>query len=136
MGKTTLCNAMMWLVPVQRCSIRFLAAEFAVLPPHRVASKGFFFTQKTAYEMRIIDWSSDVCSSDLMSPCVQQSLFLVRQARRSHRNGAPLDCDLDRRQPDTARCRRKNDQIAADQPAGGDKATVGRQERRDRKSVV
>src|SRR3546814_15641524 len=27
----------------------------------------FFFKQKTAYEMRISDWSSDVCSSDL--PC-------------------------------------------------------------------
>src|SRR3546814_1436210 len=25
----------------------------------------FFFSQKTAYEMRISDWSSDVCSSDL-----------------------------------------------------------------------
>src|SRR3546814_5105393 len=25
----------------------------------------FFFEQKTAYEMRISDWSSDVCSSDL-----------------------------------------------------------------------
>src|SRR3546814_9181561 len=25
----------------------------------------FFFKQKTAYEMRICDWSSDVCSSDL-----------------------------------------------------------------------
>src|SRR3546814_15842186 len=28
----------------------------------------FFFKQKTAYEMRISDWSSDVCSSDLVSP--------------------------------------------------------------------
>src|SRR3546814_11143331 len=28
----------------------------------------FFFKQKTAYEMRISDWSSDVCSSDLC-PC-------------------------------------------------------------------
>src|SRR3546814_2721762 len=27
----------------------------------------FFFKQKTAYEMRISDWSSDVCSSDLDS---------------------------------------------------------------------
>src|SRR3546814_6124962 len=27
----------------------------------------FFFKQKTAYEMRISDWSSDVCSSDLFS---------------------------------------------------------------------
>src|SRR3546814_7575158 len=28
----------------------------------------FFFKQKTAYEMRISDWSSDVCSSDLRKP--------------------------------------------------------------------
>src|SRR3546814_3909377 len=28
----------------------------------------FFFKQKTAYEMRISDWSSDVCSSDLHKP--------------------------------------------------------------------
>src|SRR3546814_4912495 len=32
----------------------------------------FFFKQKTAYEMRISDWSSDVCSSDLY-----QSLILA-----------------------------------------------------------
>src|SRR3546814_4869337 len=32
----------------------------------------FCFKQKTAYEMRISDWSSDVCSSDL---CRTQSLF-------------------------------------------------------------
>src|SRR3546814_2181215 len=29
----------------------------------------FFFKQKTAYEMRISDWSSDVCSSDLAECC-------------------------------------------------------------------
>src|SRR3546814_3603334 len=29
------------------------------------AFRCFFFKQKTAYEMRISDWSSDVCSSDL-----------------------------------------------------------------------
>src|SRR3546814_4191197 len=34
----------------------------------------FFFKQKTAYEMRISDWSSDVCSSDL----VRQDEALVR----------------------------------------------------------
>src|SRR3546814_12509236 len=38
-----------------RCGI-WLCAEYAVF---------FFFKQKTAYEMRISDWSSDVCSSDL-----------------------------------------------------------------------
>src|SRR3546814_19594662 len=31
----------------------------------RVVCDVFFFKQKTAYEMRISDWSSDVCSSDL-----------------------------------------------------------------------
>src|SRR3546814_10274259 len=34
----------------------------------------FFFKQKTAYEMRISDWSSDVCSSDLPA---KSELFLV-----------------------------------------------------------
>src|SRR3546814_2725901 len=32
---------------------------------HSVYTYFFFFKQKTAYEMRISDWSSDVCSSDL-----------------------------------------------------------------------
>src|SRR3546814_1318501 len=31
----------------------------------RLCDSVFFFKQKTAYEMRISDWSSDVCSSDL-----------------------------------------------------------------------
>src|SRR3546814_3758670 len=35
------------------CVLRFMVISF------------FFFKQKTAYEMRISDWSSDVCSSDL-----------------------------------------------------------------------
>src|SRR3546814_4149634 len=30
----------------------------------------FFFKQKTAYEMRSSDWSSDVCSSDLIPPAI------------------------------------------------------------------
>src|SRR3546814_16195556 len=34
----------------------------------------FFFKQKTAYEMRISDWSSDVCSSDLAKPVPSQSI--------------------------------------------------------------
>src|SRR3546814_5575281 len=36
----------------------------------------FFFKQKTAYEMRISDWSSDVCSSDLVfaSDCTADSV--------------------------------------------------------------
>src|SRR3546814_7854706 len=34
----------------------------------------FFFKQKTAYEMRISDWSSDVCSSDLVMATARASL--------------------------------------------------------------
>src|SRR3546814_20644047 len=37
----------------------------------------FFFKQKTAYEMRISDWSSDVCSSDLPLFVQQLGLFEV-----------------------------------------------------------
>src|SRR3546814_6870848 len=36
----------------------------------------FFFKQKTAYEMRISDWSSDVCSSDLT---MLQSLLIANR---------------------------------------------------------
>src|SRR3546814_3977221 len=36
----------------------------------------FFFKQKTAYEMRISDWSSDVCSSDLLVSELVQSADL------------------------------------------------------------
>src|SRR3546814_15584459 len=34
----------------------------------------FFFKQKTAYEMRISDWSSDVCSSDLTGAVTRHGL--------------------------------------------------------------
>src|SRR3546814_17541828 len=41
----------------------------------------FFFKQKTAYEMRISDWSSDVCSSDLLQ-------LAVSAVADAHRLGA------------------------------------------------
>src|SRR3546814_9822273 len=37
----------------------------------------FFFKQKTAYEMRISDWSSDVCSSDLMGMNDEETVALT-----------------------------------------------------------
>src|SRR3546814_6373899 len=43
----------------------------------------FFFKQKTAYEMRISDWSSDVCSSDLDR--AGQLLFAPYRQRRTER---------------------------------------------------
>src|SRR3546814_6126845 len=47
----------------------------------------FFFKQKTAYEMRISDWSSDVCSSDLMP-----RLF-IPSCRRNPGSAADLPAD-------------------------------------------
>src|SRR3546814_6532477 len=38
----------------------------------------FFFKQKTAYEMRISDWSSDVCSSDLLCETLERYRYIVR----------------------------------------------------------
>src|SRR3546814_3114987 len=49
----------------------------------------FFFKQKTAYEMRISDWSSDVCSSDLFFN------HLLKGALR----GSPLSAEGVRRRP-------------------------------------
>src|SRR3546814_15112918 len=51
---------------------------------HLCVSVFFFFKQKTAYEMRISDWSSDVCSSDLTAlRQAQGERSLVRFKTRS-----------------------------------------------------
>src|SRR3546814_10689005 len=65
-----------------------------------------FFKQKTAYEMRISDWSSDVCSSDL---AVRQRRLarsgialapLPRAVEAQHEEGQPARADpLQRGQP-------------------------------------
>src|SRR3546814_8830071 len=75
----------------------------------------FFFKQKTAYEVRISDWSSDVCSSDLPEPCLSRSSPRVAGSRsgtldadahhgnrpQAHRSGPPRDRVGNR----TAHCR-------------------------------
>src|SRR3546814_9868259 len=43
----------------------------------------FFFKQKTAYEMRISDWISDVCSSDLRCRRGADAVTLEERCRRS-----------------------------------------------------
>src|SRR3546814_10371907 len=46
----------------------------------------FFFKQKTAYEMRISDWSSDVCSSDLQPlDALELAIDLLRVAGQADR---------------------------------------------------
>src|SRR3546814_10756142 len=46
----------------------------------------FFFKQKTAYEMRISDWSSDVCSSDLLE---RRKIALNPKGRRQTKKRRP-----------------------------------------------
>src|SRR3546814_1778301 len=53
----------------------------------------FFFKQKTAYEMRISDWSSDVCSSDLFGQ--YSARILASQKRSSLAAGDAVDKHVD-----------------------------------------
>src|SRR3546814_10873458 len=66
--------------------------ECCLLVLHGLLEFFFFFKQKTAYEMRISDWSSDVCSSDLPSlactRAVQQS-SIGRKASAAFRPLSP-----------------------------------------------
>src|SRR3546814_5276127 len=75
----------------------------------------FFFKQKTAYEMRISDWSSDVCSSDLLTALDEairanrlvQAKTLLEQSQLARQSGPMLDLlkaeyDLARGQNDVA----------------------------------
>src|SRR3546814_3702743 len=69
----------------------------------------FFFKQKTAYEMRISDWSSDVCSSDLDRrhhlAARQRGDGVGRQLEGVRRHGKAPDGSADslRHQPSTPR---------------------------------
>src|SRR3546814_7620836 len=47
----------------------------------------FCFKQKTAYEMRISDWSSDVCSSDLPERAGQPDRWFRPELHHPHRPG-------------------------------------------------
>src|SRR3546814_2253939 len=51
----------------------------------------FFVKQKTAYEMRISDWSSDVCSSDLQVGDVAQQHHLSLPARQRVERAVQVD---------------------------------------------
>src|SRR3546814_1416319 len=90
----------------------------------------FFFKQKTAYEMRISDWSSDVCSSDLIAfaaPEIRQHVGVAPPGRAQFGpliviKGVTADIDhrVDRARPAQSAPAR----LIADAPA------------QDRKSVV
>src|SRR3546814_7142021 len=62
----------------------------------------FFFKQKTAYEMRSSDWSSDVCSSDLGArelPIIRAGKLAFNVAARTARSGDHV-IELTRREAD------------------------------------
>src|SRR3546814_10817474 len=88
----------------------------------------FFFKQKTAYEMRISDWSSDVCSSDLiaMTPQLLQSIRLLQlstlELEQELRQALETNVMLEGEDDDMSA-------IEVDAQANSD-------ERQDRKSVV
>src|SRR3546814_9497397 len=69
----------------------------------------FFFKQKTAYEMRISDWSSDVCSSDLIGASGPDILSASADKHRNVRTnarrpaGTPHDSQNGTGTPDSGR---------------------------------
>src|SRR3546814_7791207 len=91
----------------------------------------FFFKQKTAYEMRISDWSSDVCSSDLDAERVRD--------REEDRHGQHQDGDAVQEHGQQQQHHRQDEEKAQRREAEGDQpvgdvlrpALVGEQELED-----
>src|SRR3546814_3769985 len=87
----------------------------------------FFFKQKPAYELRISDWSSDVCSSDLRERLVGRTGGGERRDRGrrrarpeggyGHAGGRDRGARLSRHQPRDDE--RRADRRTVDDPAGG-----------------
>src|SRR3546814_18804168 len=100
----------------------------------------FFFKQKTAYEVRISDWSSDVCSSDLAALVAFAQAQIEREADdRAVRiigcEDVAIDridrgCGIDEGRAQAHILRR------AIGPAGRIEDVIERASKRDRKSVV
>src|SRR3546814_6713019 len=92
-----------------------------------------YFKQKTAYEMRISDWSSDVCSSDLGQQTVERELLRHIAKLAFGRAGSPAQV-----QPHHMRLAAGGFEQAAQHLEGGRFAGAVRPEQaeEDRKSVV
>src|SRR3546814_4318268 len=85
----------------------------------------FFFKQKTAYEMRIVDGSSDVCSSDLRDAG-------QRISGRLHACAATLSGAVDRDRRDAAEAQRQ-ERLAAERTR---EQAQERQQAQDREKVA
>src|SRR3546814_4239977 len=105
----------------------------------------FFFKQKTAYEVRISDWSSDVCSSDLVAIEDHAAFHVAGRApdgldQRGFRSEEPLLVGVqDGDQPAFRNVQSLAQQVDADEHVIDAKAQVADQfdalQRLDRKSV-
>src|SRR3546814_1373424 len=100
----------------------------------------FFFKQKTAYEMRISDWSSDVCSSDLHLGLFEQAdrargvdQRQILRGRDDHRAGGLVA--LDHGELDVAGARRQIDDERVDVAPARVDQLFERLARQDRKST-
>src|SRR3546814_12852544 len=86
----------------------------------------FFFKQKTAYEMRISDWSSDVCSSDLIDdPAL---FFFARRAGPKHVDLMPRPASDTK--PEITQAQAMANRVAAIAEATGPAGEYGRSEER------
>src|SRR3546814_3446473 len=101
----------------------------------------FFFKQKTAYEMRISDWSSDVCSSDLGGVAVAPRApgFLIIALDRLRQAGMGDEADVGLVDPHAEGNRRGDDPVLRrDEVVLHGRAPLGRrsEERRVGKECV
>src|SRR3546814_10350240 len=95
-----------------------------------------FFQQKTAYGLRISDWSSDVCSADLAADKkVARHLDARRSVRAEHVGAIPRGDFLGRAHlcGEVARNRRASEDAL---PLGCCRNVGNEDDRRDRKSAV
>src|SRR3546814_4388428 len=100
----------------------------------------FFFKQKTGYELRISDWSSDVCSSDLLRGFVRKISKRRHQIRQMPAQRGKLVVAGDAEPHDRHPLRRRDDDILPLMADAGEevvRAAIGRsEERRVGKSVA
>src|SRR3546814_7841299 len=91
-----------------------------VIMEYLLLSCFFFFKQKTAYEMRISDWSSDVCSSDLGGPSALKAYVFPRPCYTPRPRCGAAIADLARGADGPSnRRRRRLARLGAPQPGQG-----------------
>src|SRR3546814_17957583 len=76
----------------------------------------FFFKQKTAYEMRISDWSSDVCSSDLLPDLRNPVTFEMAPAPKAEKARSKAEKSEKKKQEKSAQRQVQQPVVKRDRP--------------------